>query len=118
MGLLPFLRLVIKLRHGPTKMHSLKAGAMSQRKEVFHLGGNDNIAAARLVQILNEFSGKVAGVSQKTNPRSCDLRRNLFQASLDHESRSGVAGQIARAKRTVDRKSTRLNSSHGYISYA
>src|SRR5687768_18212065 len=29
-----------------------------------------------------------------------------------------LAGQVARHRAVVDRKSTRLNSSHGYISYA
>src|SRR2546429_2374042 len=41
-------------------------------------------------------------------------RRAVLQPDLpDH-----VASQVVRVARDVDRKSTRLNSSHGYISYA
>src|SRR5205809_4742544 len=35
-----------------------------------------------------------------------------------HGARHGHAGRADRVVRRIDRKSTRLNSSHGYISYA
>jgi len=72
MGLFPFLRLVLKLRYAPTKMHCLKTGAVSHRKEVLHLGGNDDVAAARLVQVMDQFARKITGVGQETNPGTGD----------------------------------------------
>src|SRR5687768_18130009 len=41
-----------------------------------------------------------------------DLRANLVDVA------AAGAGQVLRLRRKADRKSTRLNSSHGYISYA
>src|SRR2546422_5228620 len=49
----------------------------------------------------------------------------LFRSPLDtaasqgtKEPRTRTAGHLQWQERTTDRKSTRLNSSHGYISYA
>src|SRR2546422_4608802 len=44
------------------------------------------------------------------------LRARLRRA--EKRRRSGEAGAAAARFRRIDRKSTRLNSSHGYISYA
>src|SRR2546429_748688 len=53
------------------------------------------------------------------------LFRSEISSSLHEASRAGIQGETRRSKRKPDggnrerdRKSTRLNSSHGYISYA
>src|SRR2546422_6723061 len=57
--------------------------------------------------------GRGAACSFTASPRSASI-----QASVGDESFLFV-GEISRAEREkIDRKSTRLNSSHGYISYA
>lgn len=63
----------------PTEMHRFEASSMSRRQEVLHLGRNDDVAAARLIQVLDELPGKMARVSQKTNPGPRDMIRNLCQ---------------------------------------
>src|SRR5687768_17624698 len=67
-------------------------------------------------------SGRKAGDAQH---RGAALRRALAQIDpLDLGDRPVVdrahfrADRFERARRRADRKSTRLNSSHGYISYA
>src|SRR5262245_29622134 len=101
MGLLPFLRLVLKLRHAPAEMHLLEASPMSRGKKVFHLRGNDDIAAARLVQIVDESPAKVARVGKKSNSGTGNLRRNLLQTSLHHESGPGVTRRVPGSQGTV-----------------
>src|SRR5687768_17638335 len=44
--------------------------------------------------------------------------RRLLRAVVEIEANVPVRGQIEAERRERDRKSTRLNSSHGYISYA
>src|SRR6266446_7209662 len=97
----PFLGLVIELRHAPAKMHLLKASPISHRKEVFHLGGHNNIAAARLVQILHQLSRKITRVGEETNSRTSNAGGNLFQTALDHKSGSGIAGRVSRTQEAV-----------------
>src|SRR2546429_6092862 len=48
-------------------------------------------------------------------PREFSKRHTIFPVALDREARKLI---IAIADTNKDRKSTRLNSSHGYISYA
>src|SRR2546422_4218906 len=46
------------------------------------------------------------------------VRVHRGPAALARDRRHGVGGELARLPARRDRKSTRLNSSHGYISYA
>jgi len=101
MGLFPFLRPVFKVGDTPAKMHGLETGVMRRRQEVFHLGGHDEVAAARLVQMLHERPAKVTRVGQKTNPRPRHVRGNFFQTPVDHEAGAGIGGRIARTQRAM-----------------
>src|SRR5687768_18303911 len=47
------------------------------------------------------------------------MRNNFRMPTLDGETfRLSIGGLVERSHSLTDRKSTRLNSSHGYISYA
>src|SRR2546423_6371973 len=101
MGLVPLLRLVLKVGHGPAKMHGLETSPMGHRQEVLHLRGHDDIAAARLVQITDELAREVTRVAQKSNPRASNVRGNLLQAMLHKMSCAGVAGGVTGTQRTM-----------------
>ena len=96
-----FCGLYLKLSHPPTKMHPLKPSPVGHGEKVFHLGGNDDITAARLVQSRDELPRKVTGVGEKTNPRPGNVGGDFFQTALDHEPCPGVAGRISRAQRAM-----------------
>src|SRR2546429_6333109 len=51
-------------------------------------------------------------------PRSCSTDARLSNVVARLSSSGSNFSQIAKARLKRDRKSTRLNSSHGYISYA
>src|SRR2546422_4610113 len=59
-------------------------------------------------------SHSLSGVKNETmRSRGPDAWLQIIRRALQNESRKPATSQLAR-----DRKSTRLNSSHGYISYA
>src|SRR5256884_6332481 len=85
----------------------------------------------RLVHLIESHSQELA--SELLNRVHQSPHLTSFSKVPDHELRQRVheiyshlgqwlmsrtEGEIARRSRHIDRKSTRLNSSHGYISYA
>src|SRR5687768_1386166 len=53
-----------------------------------------------------------------TVDRPIDVIHNFFEAKIPRRSREDVRRELGLGDEALDRKSTRLNSSHGYISYA
>src|SRR2546429_6593257 len=66
--------------------------------------------------LLDAYSRAVVGAAEKVSPSvvKIDVTQRINTRRGDREAQSGGSGFIF----TPDRKSTRLNSSHGYTSYA
>src|SRR5216684_8898574 len=71
-------------------------------------------AAARFDPVPGELLRAAASVFT-WRTIDAELAELVFDSLVDHDEVSLVRGP---AERRLDRKSTRLNSSHGYISYA
>src|SRR5258708_16114044 len=101
MLLLPSPRLETKLGYRTDEGHLSKPGLVSQRQVKFGLGANNNIAAACLVQITDQFSRKKSGIGQQSNPRACHLRGNLLQTSRHQSTGAGIGSGISGTQRSV-----------------
>src|SRR5258708_39876843 len=101
MPLLPSPRLETKLRYRPAERHFSKPGLVSQRQVKCGLGANNNIAAACLVQITDQFSRKKSGIGQQSNPRARHLRGNLLQTSRHQNTGAGIGSGISGTQRSV-----------------
>src|SRR5256884_5331811 len=60
----------------------------------------------------------VRGVENDSGVRAMQFDHNVFHRQIAENRRSVKIVLLDRAAVALDRKSTRLNSSHGYISYA
>src|SRR6185503_20395109 len=85
-----------------------------------HLGAD--IDADRALQVgrkqFEHPAGPGSGIEQEVHRRRCDVTHDRgFDVFLRRMQRTDAL-PLRRVGLEVDRKSTRLNSSHGYISYA
>src|SRR6266404_553330 len=90
-----------KLGNCPSRRPLLKSSFLGLRQVKLSLRANNNIAAARLVQIANQLSRKESRIGQQSNPRACYCRRNLLQADSNQSASSRVDAAIARPQRPV-----------------
>src|SRR2546422_1533392 len=56
--------------------------------------------------------------SRQTSCRARSSKTKRLSAAHSRWIKTGMFLRVAKVEGTIDRKSTRLNSSHGYISYA
>src|SRR5260370_1508689 len=97
----PSARLKTKFRYRPPEGHFFKAGSVGHGQVGLRLAANNNIAAARLVQITDQLSRKKSGIGQQPNPRPRHLRWDLLQTACDQSAGSSVGRRISGPQRSV-----------------
>ena len=95
---LPALRFVAKLGDAPPELEVPEPGLLGQVVVDFVTATDDGIRAAGLLENVEERSRKEARVGQEANARAGDVRGNLFQATLDKETSSGIRSSIPRSE--------------------
>ncbi len=97
----PALRLETKFCHRPTAGQLLETRVLGQGQIAFGFGANNNIAAARLIQIVHQPARKETCIGQPTNTAAGNRRGHFLQTPRHQGPCSRVGGGIARPQRAV-----------------
>src|SRR2546429_1985381 len=89
-------------------------GSATPSLESYHNATTGKYRLATLTQRIDEKQMPLMRMADLRQER----RKEKAAAILSEKLRAAIADRLDKREQTIDRKSTRLNSSHGYISYA
>lgn len=97
----PALRPETKFRHRPAKGQLPEARTFGHGQIAFGFGANNNITAARLIQIVHQPPGKETRIGQEPDAAARNLRGHFLQTAPHQPTGSGIGGRVARPQRAM-----------------